>query len=91
MRYKSKARSDEAPHVLALADRAWQDMMHHKEQQNIVFTGETFSGKSYNFESTLEHLLFIGKVSMLTFRDVLIGYLDSIRLVALKYPCNFLC
>ncbi|XP_065571075.1 neither inactivation nor afterpotential protein C-like isoform X2 [Artemia franciscana] len=61
MRYKSKARSDEAPHVLALADRAWQDMMHHKEQQNIVFTGETFSGKSYNFESTLEHLLFIGK------------------------------
>jgi myosin-3 len=33
-----KTRSDNAPHIFAVADSAYQDMMHHEEQQYIIFS-----------------------------------------------------
>lgn len=33
MEYWEKARSDNAPHVFAIADRAYQQMLHHKQSQ----------------------------------------------------------
>lgn len=56
-----KARSDNGPHIFAVADRAYQDMMHHEEQQNIVFSGESYSGKTTNMRLCLEHLCLIGE------------------------------
>nr|XP_045621607.1 neither inactivation nor afterpotential protein C-like isoform X2 [Procambarus clarkii] len=59
-KYKSKSRSQNDPHIFAMADRAHQDMMHHKEHQTIVLTGESGSGKTFNFHQLIKQFSYIG-------------------------------
>ena len=56
-----KSRSDNAPHIFSVADSAYQDMLHHEEQQIILYSGETYSGKTTNMRLTFEHLVFMGE------------------------------
>lgn len=56
-----KSRSDNAPHIFSVADSAYQDMMHHEEQQYIMFSGESYSGKTTNMRLCFEHLLIMGE------------------------------
>lgn len=56
-----KTRSDNAPHIFSIADSAYQDMMHHEEQQFVLFSGETYSGKSTNMRLCFEHLVLMGE------------------------------
>lgn len=56
-----KSRSDNGPHIFCVADSAYQDMMHHEEQQFILFSGETYSGKSTNMRLCFEHLSMMGE------------------------------
>ncbi|CAG7716563.1 unnamed protein product [Allacma fusca] len=56
VKYKYKARCDNAPHIYGVADRAYQDMLHHQEVQNIILTGETGSGKTTAGKHILWHL-----------------------------------
>lgn len=44
-----------------MADSAYQDMLHHEESQNIVFAGESYSGKSTNAKLVIDHLLILGE------------------------------
>ncbi|KAL7044663.1 hypothetical protein ACKWTF_002019 [Chironomus riparius] len=60
-RYMFKSRSDNAPHIFSVADSAYQDMMHHEEQQYIMFSGESYSGKTTNMRLCFEHLLIMGE------------------------------
>lgn len=60
-KYISKSRSDNAPHIFAVADSAYQAMLHHEEPQYIVLSGESFSGKTTNFRYLLKHLICIGE------------------------------
>ena len=62
-KYKFKSRSDNAPHIFAVADQAYQDMLHHKEPQHILVAGETLSGKTTNMLHLLQHLLYLGQVT----------------------------
>jgi myosin III len=56
-----KSRSDNAPHIFSVADSAYQDMLHHEEQQFILFSGETYSGKTTNTRLCFEHLVLMGE------------------------------
>ena len=67
-----KALSDEEPHIFAIVDKAWQDMLHHKEHQNIVLTGDRNSGKSFNFNQVIRHLCRMAKVCRYTFARLLL-------------------
>lgn len=60
-KYSFKALSDNAPHVFAIADRAYQDMMHHEEPQHILLSGESLSGKTTNFGHLVKHLIHLGE------------------------------
>ncbi|PSN54627.1 hypothetical protein C0J52_10832 [Blattella germanica] len=60
-KYQFKARSDNPPHIYSVADRAYQDVMHHEEPQYILLSGETLSGKTTNMLHLLQHLLFLGE------------------------------
>lgn len=56
-----KSRSDNAPHIFSVADSAYQDMMHHEEQQFVLFSGESYSGKTTNMRLCFEHLVLMGE------------------------------
>ncbi|KAF4517215.1 hypothetical protein B566_EDAN005269 [Ephemera danica] len=57
-----KSRSDNVPHIFAVADCAYQDVLHHEEPQHIILSGESHSGKTTNMMHLLKQLLWIGKV-----------------------------
>lgn len=58
-----KSACDEEPHIFAIVDRAWQDMVHHKEHQNVIFTGDRNSGKSFSMTQSIRHLTHLARVS----------------------------
>lgn len=60
-KYMAKTWSDNPPHIFAVADRAHQYMMHHEDPQFIVLSGETYSGKTTQFNQLIKHLCFIGE------------------------------
>ncbi|XP_037816478.1 neither inactivation nor afterpotential protein C [Lucilia sericata] len=59
-KYNCKSRSENLPHIFAVADVAYQDMLHHKEPQHVVFSGESYSGKSTNVKLMIKHLCYLG-------------------------------
>ncbi|XP_045471088.1 neither inactivation nor afterpotential protein C isoform X2 [Harmonia axyridis] len=59
-KYCMKSKSDNIPHIYAIADSAYQDALHHVAPQKIILSGESGSGKTKNFLNLVEHLLFIG-------------------------------
>ncbi|KAM7350914.1 STKc_myosinIII_N_like and MYSc_Myo21 domain-containing protein ninaC isoform 1-T2 [Cochliomyia hominivorax] len=59
-KYNCKSRSENLPHIFAVADVAYQDMLHHKEPQHVVFSGESYSGKSTNVKLMINHLCYLG-------------------------------
>ncbi|XP_059059333.1 neither inactivation nor afterpotential protein C [Achroia grisella] len=59
-KYECKSRSDNKPHIFAVADSAYQYALHHNEPQHIVFTGESKSGKTTNMIHALSHLTYLG-------------------------------
>ncbi|KAJ0181639.1 hypothetical protein K1T71_002361 [Dendrolimus kikuchii] len=59
-KYEYKSRSDNEPHIFAVADGAYQDALHHNEPQHVVFSGESRSGKTTNMLHALSHLTFLG-------------------------------
>lgn len=60
-KYVAKTWSDNPPHIFAVADRAHQYMMHHEDPQFIVLSGETYSGKTTQFNHLIKQLCFIGE------------------------------
>ncbi|XP_066969641.1 neither inactivation nor afterpotential protein C [Macrobrachium rosenbergii] len=74
VKYKSKARNQNDPHIFAIADRAHQDMMHHKEHQTIILSGESGSGKTFNFHQVVNQLCYIGSSNP--------GLIDKIKKVS---------
>ncbi|XP_050685382.1 neither inactivation nor afterpotential protein C isoform X2 [Leptidea sinapis] len=59
-KYECKSRSDNEPHIFAVADSAFQNALHHNEQQYILFSGECKSGKTTNVMHALSHLAYLG-------------------------------
>ncbi|KAJ2255559.1 class II myosin, partial [Coemansia sp. RSA 451] len=46
--YKNKKRTEVPPHIFSIADAAFHDMLHSKENQSILITGESGAGKTEN-------------------------------------------
>lgn len=60
-RYGGKARSDNLPHIFAVADAAHQALVHQKQNQAIVISGESGSGKTESANLLLKQLVYLGK------------------------------
>ncbi|CAG9859253.1 unnamed protein product [Phyllotreta striolata] len=60
-KYQFKSRSDNPPHIYAIADNAYQNALHHKMVQQIVLSGESGSGKTTNYLHLVDHLLYLGE------------------------------
>ena len=58
--YKSKNRLEMSPHVFAIADSAYRNMMGYKDNQCIIISGESGAGKT---EAAKQVMQFIANVS----------------------------
>ncbi|KAJ2783688.1 class II myosin [Coemansia interrupta] len=57
--YKNKKRTEVMPHIFAIADAAFHDMLHSKENQSILITGESGAGKTENTKKVIQYLTAI--------------------------------
>jgi myosin heavy subunit len=60
--YRNRARSDNPPHVFAMADAAYHAMLHQRRSQCIVISGESGAG---SFKQKI--LVFIFSIWFLLF------------------------
>lgn len=60
-RYVGKSRSENPPHIFAVADAAHQALVHQKQNQAIVISGESGSGKTESANLLLKQLVYLGK------------------------------
>ncbi|KAL0851257.1 hypothetical protein ABMA28_007093 [Loxostege sticticalis] len=59
--YQGRCRSDNPPHIYAVADAAHQALMHQKQHQAIVISGESGAGKTESANLLLKQLVFLSK------------------------------
>ncbi|KZS21454.1 Neither inactivation nor afterpotential protein C [Daphnia magna] len=59
--YRNRARSDNPPHVFAMADAAYHAMLHQRRSQCIVISGESGAGKTVTANFLLKQLVTLGK------------------------------
>ncbi|GJN88159.1 hypothetical protein Rhopal_001124-T1 [Rhodotorula paludigena] len=58
--YKSARRDQNPPHVFAVAEKAWQNMMEQRDQsQSVLVTGESGAGKTENTKKVIQYLAAI--------------------------------
>ncbi|GAA5835394.1 hypothetical protein JCM11251_005222 [Rhodosporidiobolus azoricus] len=58
--YKGARRDQNAPHVYAVAEKAWQNMLHQRDQsQSVLVTGESGAGKTENTKKVIQYLAAI--------------------------------
>uniref|UniRef100_A0A182J2M0 non-specific serine/threonine protein kinase n=1 Tax=Anopheles atroparvus TaxID=41427 RepID=A0A182J2M0_ANOAO len=60
-KYMGQARSDNPPHIFAIADAAHQALVHQRQNQAIVISGESGSGKTESANLLLKQLVYLGK------------------------------
>lgn len=60
-KYCGKSRSDNPPHIFAVADVCHQNLIHQKQNQAIVISGESGAGKTESANLLLKQLVFLGK------------------------------
>ncbi|TKA57102.1 hypothetical protein B0A53_01058 [Rhodotorula sp. CCFEE 5036] len=58
--YKGTRKDQNAPHVYAVAEKAWQNMLHQRDQsQSVLVTGESGAGKTENTKKVIQYLAAI--------------------------------
>lgn len=68
--YQGRCRSDNPPHIYAVADAAHQALLHHKQNQAIVISGESGAGKTESANLLLKQLVFLSKVKCVTTNNI---------------------
>ncbi|VVC25717.1 Protein kinase, ATP binding site,Protein kinase domain,Serine/threonine-protein kinase, active site,Myosin [Cinara cedri] len=60
-KYCNQMRAACPPHIFAIADSAYQFMLHEKANQSIVISGESGAGKTESGNLLLKQLVYLGK------------------------------
>uniref|UniRef100_A0A8C2I289 Myosin-7B n=1 Tax=Cyprinus carpio TaxID=7962 RepID=A0A8C2I289_CYPCA len=57
--YKGKRRTDVPPHIYAIADNAYNDMLKNRENQSMLITGESGAVKTVNTKRVIQYFAII--------------------------------
>ena len=57
--YKGQRRRDNAPHIYAVADQAYHEMLQERENQSILITGESGAGKTESTKKVIQYFASI--------------------------------
>ncbi|XP_066499034.1 myosin-11-like isoform X2 [Hoplias malabaricus] len=57
--YKGKKRHEVPPHIYAVTDNAYRNMMQEREDQSILCTGESGAGKTENTKKVIQYLAVV--------------------------------
>ncbi|XP_043241417.1 myosin heavy chain, muscle-like isoform X38 [Amphibalanus amphitrite] len=58
--YKGKRRNEVPPHIFAISDGAYTDMMNNSENQSMLITGESGAGKTENTKKVIAYFANVG-------------------------------
>ncbi|KCV67940.1 myosin heavy chain [Fonticula alba] len=61
--YKGKKRKEMPPHIFAVCDEAYRDMLGNKENQSLLITGESGAGKTENTKKVIQYLASVAGTS----------------------------
>ncbi|KAI9828268.1 MAG: hypothetical protein M1819_004593 [Sarea resinae] len=61
--YKGRSREDTKPHIYAVADEAFRNLVDEGENQSILVTGESGAGKTENTKKVIQYLAAVASFS----------------------------
>ncbi|XP_077460017.1 myosin-7B-like [Stigmatopora argus] len=59
MTFKGRRRTEAPPHIFAIADCAYSDMLQNQENQSMLITGESGAGKTVNTKRVIQYFAII--------------------------------
>ncbi|KAK7419519.1 class II myosin [Neonectria punicea] len=64
--YKGRSREDTKPHIFAMADEAFRNLVEEGENQSILVTGESGAGKTENTKKVIQYLAAVAQSESFT-------------------------
>ncbi|UYV66622.1 unc-54 [Cordylochernes scorpioides] len=61
--FKGKRRTEMPPHIFAVSDGAYTDMLQNRENQSLLITGESGAGKTENTKKVIAYFANVGAVA----------------------------
>ncbi|CAF0997372.1 unnamed protein product [Adineta steineri] len=59
MMYRGKKRTEVAPHLYAISDNAYSNMLRDRENQSMLITGESGAGKTENTKKVIQYFALV--------------------------------
>ncbi|XP_040567832.1 myosin-IIIb [Lepeophtheirus salmonis] len=60
-KYRNKSKYDNLPHVYAMANSSYHNMIHEKKNQRFIISGESGAGKTMSANWVMKMLVYLGK------------------------------
>uniref|UniRef100_A0A8C6T1H4 Myosin motor domain-containing protein n=1 Tax=Neogobius melanostomus TaxID=47308 RepID=A0A8C6T1H4_9GOBI len=57
--YKGRRRAETPPHIYAIADNAYSDLLQNRENQSMLITGESGAGKTVNTKRVIQYFAIV--------------------------------
>jgi myosin heavy chain 6/7 len=61
--YRGKKRTEVAPHLYAISDNAYSNMLRDRENQSMLITGESGAGKTENTKKVIQYFALVAAAS----------------------------